>query len=190
MHVCAQQITQVLHNLITNAEQAMPKGRTNGLIRITFERNPTVVRILVSDNGAGVPPAARERIFDPFFTTKAPGEGTGLGLSISHTIMAAHEGAIQLAESSPNGTTFITRAARRPRRPALLFRPESAPPVPAAPRGRPDAPPPGGRILIVDDEPHIAEALSAFLTQQHFDRPAAPPTARPRSSCWRGKNST
>jgi len=165
VHVCAAQLTQVLHNLITNAEQAMPKGRTNGLIRISFERQPTVVRILVSDNGGGVPAAARERIFDPFFTTKAPGEGTGLGLSISHTIMAAHEGAIQLAESSPDGTTFILELP--PAEPGALLRPESAPPFRRL-DGGPDAPL-SGRILIVDDEPHIAEALSAFLAKQRFD---------------------
>jgi CheY-like chemotaxis protein len=160
----------VLHNLITNAEQAMPKGRTNGLIRITFERTPAVVRILISDNGAGVPPAARERIFDPFFTTKAPGEGTGLGLSICHTIMAAHEGAIQLAESSDHGTTFLLELP--PAQPAAAIRPESAPPFPGlAPDV--DAPSPG-RILIVDDEPHIAEAVSAFLTQRRFDVATAP----------------
>ena len=170
VHVCAQQVTQVLHNVITNAEQAMPKGRTNGLIRITFERTPSVVRIFISDNGAGVPAAARERIFDPFFTTKAPGEGTGLGLSICHTIMAAHEGAIQLAESSPHGTTFLLELP--PAQPVAAIRPESAPPFHLG--GAVPGDGLTGRILIVDDEPHIAEALSAFLTQQRFEVVSAP----------------
>jgi len=116
-----------------------------------------------------VPAAARERIFDPFFTTKAPGEGTGLGLSICHTIMAAHEGTIQLAESSANGTTFLLELP--PAEASALVKPESLPPFrrPGAPE---DTTP--RRILIVDDEPHIAEALSAFLTQQRFDVSSAP----------------
>ena len=169
--VCSQQLTQVLHNLITNAEQAMPKGRPNGLIRIAVEGNVSVVRILVADNGVGIPEAARERVFDPFFTTKAPGEGTGLGLSICHTIMAAHDGTIAVTETSANGTTFVLELPRA--NPALAFRPESAPPF-----RRPDASlgPPAvtARVLIVDDEPHITEALSAFLTQQHFEVRTAP----------------
>jgi two-component system NtrC family sensor kinase len=171
VYVCTQQITQVLHNLITNAEQAMPKGPgpATGLIRIAVERKPHVVRIVVSDNGTGVPAVVRDRIFDPFFTTKAPGEGTGLGLSICHTIMAAHEGAIQLAESSANGTTFVLELP--PAEASAVNKPESLPPFRRP--GTPENPTPG-RILIVDDEPHIAEALSAFLTQQRFDVSSAP----------------
>ncbi len=169
--VCSQQITQVLHNLITNAEQAMPKGRTNGLIRIAVESNGTVVRISVADNGAGIPQNAREKIFDPFFTTKAPGEGTGLGLSICHTIMAAHEGTIQVTETSANGTTFMLELPRA--EPGAALKPESAPPF-RKPETAPDVAAPAARVLIVDDEPHIAEALSAFLTQQNYDVRTAP----------------
>ncbi len=171
VYVCSQQITQVLHNLITNAEQAMPKGRTNGQVRITLESNPATVRILVADNGAGIPEAVREKVFDPFFTTKAPGEGTGLGLSICHTIMAAHEGTIQLTDTSAGGTTFALELPRAD--PAALSRPESAPPFR---RPEPGAAPAeaAARVLIVDDEAHIAEALSAFLAQQRYEVRTAP----------------
>jgi CheY-like chemotaxis protein len=155
----------VLHNLITNAEQAIPRERKNGLIRVTLApRREGGVLITVADNGTGVPAGSRHRIFDPFFTTKRPGEGTGLGLSICHTIMAAHGGTITLAESSPTGTTFALELPRP--EPALLFRPPSAPPF----HGLGDASRPvRGRLLVVDDETHIAEAVTAYLAQQNFD---------------------
>lgn len=166
VYVCSQQLTQVLHNLLTNAEQAMPKDRANGLIRIAIERQRGVVRIHVSDNGGGIPAAARERIFDPFFTTKPPGEGTGLGLSICHTIMASHEGSIQVTDTSASGTTFTLELP--PADVGSVIRPESTPPFRLADSAA-EAGAPAGRVLIVDDEAHIAEAFSAFLTQKQID---------------------
>ncbi|MES1167406.1 MAG: GAF domain-containing protein, partial [Pseudomonadota bacterium] len=62
VHVCSQQITQVLHNLITNAEQAMPRDRSDGQIRITLECRTGLVRIIVADNGAGIPVEAQDRV--------------------------------------------------------------------------------------------------------------------------------
>ncbi len=162
--VCPQQILQVLHNLITNAEQAIPRERRNGLIKITIApRREGGVRITLSDNGTGIPPAARDRVFDPFFTTKRPGEGTGLGLSICHTIMAAHGGTIALVESSATGTTFALDLPAPA--PAPLFQPESAPPFAVVGTATQSL---RARVLVVDDEPHIAEAVTAFLVQQHF----------------------
>ncbi len=160
VRVCSQQITQVLHNLITNAEQALAKDRTDGLIRISFERRPDTVLIRVSDNGTGIPRDAQERIFDPFFTTKGPGEGTGLGLSICHTIMAAHNGAIHLTESSARGTTFTLEL---PPPEAGAIQVESNPPFRA-----PNIVP-GIRVLIVDDESYISEAFSAYLSQREIE---------------------
>jgi signal transduction histidine kinase/CheY-like chemotaxis protein len=159
VHVCPQQIKQVLHNLITNAEQAMPKLRGSGVIRIGFERRDGNLRIGVSDNGTGVPPELQPQIFDPFFTTKAPGEGTGLGLSICHGIMEAHGGTIQLASSSPQGTTFNLDLP--------LATAASVIPAPIA-SDKPPEPVPNGRVLIVDDEPHILESLAAFLAKQQL----------------------
>lgn len=167
IHVCPQQIKQVLHNLITNAEHAMPRGRTHGLIRIGIERSGAIVRFTVADNGSGIPQNLRERIFDPFFTTKAPGEGTGLGLSISHTIIEAHGGTLQLAQTSPAGTTFTIEL---PVAEPVALLPEVAP-APTSPARATSA---TGRVLIVDDEPHILEALTAFLTRQQIDVSSAP----------------
>lgn len=155
--VCPQRIKQVLINLITNAEQATPKDRLGSTIHLTVERQDHVVQITVSDNGGGITPDARKFIFDPFFTTKAPGEGTGLGLSISYAIMAVHGGSINLTSSTPAGTTFT-----------LEFPVTEMPPVvaEAAPgASAPESPPTlEGSILLVDDEPHILEALAAYLS--------------------------
>ncbi|MBI2512990.1 MAG: response regulator [Opitutae bacterium] len=167
VHVCPQQIKQVLHNLISNAEQAMPRQRGHGHIRVAIERCGALVRFTVTDNGDGIPDHLRDRIFDPFFTTKAPGEGTGLGLSISHTIVEAHGGTLQLTQTSPAGTTFTLELPAA--EPAALA-PEVAPPPAAPPRAASST----GRVLIVDDEPHILEALTAFLARQQIDVSSAP----------------
>lgn len=161
VRVCSQQITQVLHNLITNAEQAMAKDKADGQIRITFERRNGLVRVRVTDNGTGIPLAVQERIFDPFFTTKGPGEGTGLGLSICHTIMSAHNGAIHLTETSPRGTTFTLELPPPDLVPA---RAESTPPFQLT-----ATPASGVRLLIVDDEAYISEAFAAFLSQREIE---------------------
>ncbi|HEY0803387.1 MAG TPA: response regulator, partial [Steroidobacteraceae bacterium] len=64
------------------------------------------VRLIVSDTGAGIPPAVLERMFDPFFTTKSVGEGTGLGLSLVHGIITDLGGAIHVATEAGRGTQF------------------------------------------------------------------------------------
>ncbi len=99
----AQQIEQVLINLITNATQAMPTG---GELRVNVVQAEGVVAIAVQDTGTGIPKQIQGRIFDPFFTTKPEGEGTGLGLSVSFGIVSSHGGKIQLDSEFGWGTTF------------------------------------------------------------------------------------
>ena len=82
--VTAQQMQQVLLNLLNNAEQALSKIDRQGVIRVECGRRGERVYITVSDNGPGIPAHVMPFIFDPFFTTKNLGEGTGLGLSIAH----------------------------------------------------------------------------------------------------------
>jgi signal transduction histidine kinase len=106
-----QQIKQVLLNLFINALDALPA--TNGMIKVKtsqFNRKETFwVRIIVEDNGIGIPPENLENIFDPFFTTKHESkerEGTGLGLAIVHQIVQDHRGEVDV-KSTPNvGTLF------------------------------------------------------------------------------------
>ncbi len=65
------------------------------------------VRIVVKDNGSGIPQNIKEKIFQPFFTTKPTGSGTGLGLSLSYDIVKAHGGEIKVETKENEGTEFI-----------------------------------------------------------------------------------
>ena len=121
----AGQIHQVLINLGTNAMHAI--GRVSGRISMRVERaNPEggamvnslelrklyaehlggLLRIVVTDTGAGMDSETLKRIFEPFFTTKRVGEGTGLGLSVVHGIVRSHRGEITVQSEPGKGTTF------------------------------------------------------------------------------------
>lgn len=89
----ANELEQVLLNLITNARDAL-EGVEDARITITSDVTGGRVRVVFADNGPGIPDDVAARIFDPFFTTKAPGKGTGLGLSISHSILKKHHAEI------------------------------------------------------------------------------------------------
>jgi len=104
------QIEQILLNLSTNAQDAMPKG---GIIEYDVSLKQTIepertemgeqkdyVCILVKDTGTGIDTTVRDRIFEPFFTTKSPGKGTGLGLSAVFGIVKKHGGFLGV-ESQP-----------------------------------------------------------------------------------------
>lgn len=126
IYVDADQILQVVVNVVKNAIQAMPDG---GTIRVAMgvtrkrlvERSALgrrasdrleaarpipeqeVVEIRVQDNGPGIPAATLARVFDPFFTTRA--QGSGLGLSICQTIVREHGGVIAIESTVGQGTT-------------------------------------------------------------------------------------
>lgn len=117
--VDANQIEQVLFNVLLNAIDSINKG---GRLKITVTpainlsqivnksrfkfsiTNAKYIEILISDTGKGMPPDIVEKVFDPFFTTKA--EGTGLGLSIVHQIIHEHEGMIDIESIENEGTDF------------------------------------------------------------------------------------
>lgn len=102
----AEEIGQVLMNLLINAADASPE---EGAVRVTIA--PTAaggVSFAVEDSGDGVPVDIRERIFDPFFTTKEPGKGTGLGLAIAHTIVDNHGGSLRVEQGATlHGARFV-----------------------------------------------------------------------------------
>lgn len=108
IHGNANQLQQILLNLVLNSEQAM-EG-TPGTIRITTGRTgDDRVEVRISDTGPGIPKEIQARLFEPFFTTKPAGKGTGLGLSVTYGIVKDHKGEI-LVESEPGqGATFILR---------------------------------------------------------------------------------
>ncbi len=100
-YVDAEQIEQVVINLLLNALDASDEG---GTIRVeTLEEGDDVV-IRVSDNGCGIPEEDVDKIFKPFYSTKE--HGTGLGLSISTRIVESHGGRLELEKSQGEGAVF------------------------------------------------------------------------------------
>jgi two-component system NtrC family sensor kinase len=102
----ANQLKQILLNLMTNARQAMPDG---GTVWIEVRRDGQSALVTVADDGPGVPPADADRIFEPFFTTKGTPLGTGLGLSSSLGIAESHGGSLTLDTDRPRGAAFTLR---------------------------------------------------------------------------------
>jgi signal transduction histidine kinase len=114
----AGQINQVFMNIIANAIDALEDYNhqrefeeiKNNLSTITIQTtmiNSQAIRVLIADNGPGMPENVRKRLFDPFFTTKPVGKGTGLGLSISYQIVVEKHGGSLRCESAPGkGTEF------------------------------------------------------------------------------------
>ncbi|MFW5727842.1 MAG: ATP-binding protein [Spirochaetia bacterium] len=112
----ANEINQVVLNLLVNAAHAVSEGKTKeGVIRIDTWADDTHVYCRISDNGPGIPAAIRSKIFDPFFTTKKTGRGTGLGLSISYDIIVnRHGGSIELETEEGQGARFTFALPIRP----------------------------------------------------------------------------
>ena len=102
----ANQLQQVLMNLMINAQQAM--AGVPGRVKLSARRAERgQVELRVSDTGPGIPKDIQGRIFDPFFTTKPVGQGTGLGLSVTYGIVKEHGGDIRLESEEGAGATFI-----------------------------------------------------------------------------------
>jgi two-component system NtrC family sensor kinase len=107
----ADQIRQVLLNLMLNAQQAMPDGGTLFVTtRVSHGADPEFlmsdsVHIQIRDTGNGIPEEHLPHIFEPFFSTKDE-KGTGLGLWVSQGIVQAHGGSIKLRSRPGRGTTF------------------------------------------------------------------------------------
>jgi CheY-like chemotaxis protein len=143
-------------NLIVNAQQALqerPSGRRL-LIRTAAVDRGRAVTIGVRDNGPGVPSPLRRRVFEPFFTTKQVGEGTGLGLSFSLGVAEAHGGSLSLCEAPGGGACFLARL------PAGRCSELPSPPADAE-RGERSA-----RVLVVDDDRDVADALAELLERE------------------------
>lgn len=104
----AEQMTQVITNLVKNAIDAMPSG---GEITVRLEDTLSDVFIMISDTGTGIREEDRAKIFEPFYTTKSIGKGTGLGLATAYGIVKMHKGQITVDSNNdpakgPTGTTF------------------------------------------------------------------------------------
>ena len=99
----ADQMSQVMINLVMNAVYAMPEG---GTLRVALAPEHQMVRLTVADTGHGIPREVIKKIFDPFFTTKEFGKGTGLGLTVVKGIIEEHQGSIAVESQEGTGTTF------------------------------------------------------------------------------------
>jgi two-component system, NtrC family, nitrogen regulation sensor histidine kinase NtrY len=98
-----EQIRRVVINLVDNAVEAMER-RGRIVIETAFDPANGVVRVVVADDGPGIPPAEREKLFLPYYSTK--GRGSGLGLAIVRRIIAEHGGSIEVGDNVPHGTRF------------------------------------------------------------------------------------
>jgi two-component system, NtrC family, sensor kinase len=112
INVVQQEVGRVLLNLFTNAfyattqQQKVSGDDYKPTVTLRTSQKDTIVEIMVSDNGSGIPKHVVDKIFQPFFTTKPTGEGTGLGLSLAYDIIKAHGGKINLQSEEGKGTAF------------------------------------------------------------------------------------
>lgn len=103
----SSEFQQVVFNLLSNAVQAIrSKSEPKGRIRVRTEARGRSVRIVIEDDGPGIPPEILPKIWEPFFTTKPPGEGTGLGLSICRRIVEDHQGMLSVDSEMGRRTAF------------------------------------------------------------------------------------
>jgi len=161
------QISQVIHNFVINAKQAMPEG---GKLQI-FAKNATIqqekspsllseqyVKIAVKDQGIGISPKHLQKIFDPYFTTKET-TGHGLGLTAAHSIIKKHGGHIEVGSELGAGTIFS------------IYLPAFITQQPVEKEGKPDILKNGdenkvfnkGRVLVMDDEDFIRNMTRNIL---------------------------
>ncbi|HUF23462.1 MAG TPA: ATP-binding protein [Vicinamibacterales bacterium] len=102
-----EQIRRVVINLVDNAIEALTSsGTVDPHVRLSTAHDAKngVARLVVADNGPGIPPADRDKLFMPYYSTKL--RGSGLGLAIVRRIVAEHGGSIEAADESPRGTRF------------------------------------------------------------------------------------
>ena len=155
------QLSQVIHNLVLNAVQAMPGG---GQMMLRAQNSclgnesslplpgGNYVKVSIQDFGGGIDPAHMTHIFEPFFTTKKT--GSGLGLATCYAIIKKHNGHITLESTLGVGTTFHiflpASDKQAPSPQAISF------PRPAGGRGR---------VLVMEDDPQLRACLHAMLVQ-------------------------
>ena len=161
------QMHQIVMNLCTNAAYAMRLD--GGVLTVRLDqksidaqaRHPDLepgpyMRLTVKDTGPGIDAKIIDRIFDPFFTTKERGEGTGMGLSVVHGIVKNSGGAIKVESEPEKGTTF-----------EILIPRIADDDHPGIHEVEMFSALPGGseRILLIDDEKYLLEAVSQMLKQ-------------------------
>lgn len=155
------QISQVFHNIIINATQAMPEG---GILTITAQNENlyaenilalpggSYVRLSFTDQGSGISDDTMEKIFDPYFTTKSTGKG--LGLASVHSIVSRHGGHICASSVPGKGTTFTIHLPSI----SAIYSKQTADLVTQSTGDHA-----GGSILVMDDEEMIRDMTTEML---------------------------
>lgn len=166
------QISQVVHNLIINADQAMPNGGpiTIRCANLTLEAASTrhgllipdgpYVQVAITDQGIGIPEEYLPKVFDPYFTTKP--SGSGLGLATAYSIIKNHRGAIVVDSTVGMGTTatLYLPAARAP---------VATPTAPSPPEVHTPLHTGKGKILVMDDEEMIRTLVERILARFGYE---------------------
>ncbi|UCE55590.1 MAG: response regulator [Desulfobacterales bacterium] len=147
-------LSQTLMNLCTNARDAMPEG---GELRIEARIVRDQAELIVADSGQGMDRETIEKCFDPFFTTKPVGQGTGLGLSTTYGIVKSHKGKVSVDSALNRGTTITISL---PLADTVEKIQETATPQ--------ISPGTGQRILVVDDEEQILNAMKDLLNGLNY----------------------
>jgi PAS domain S-box-containing protein len=153
----ADQLNQVLTNLVLNAQKALEESKAPRRIKIitSYREQTREVVLKIKDNGPGIPEPIRSRIFEPFFTTRQVGSGTGIGLAFCHRIITTHGGSITVENGIDGGASFVIRLpVTRMSTPAVEG--EIASEVNAT----------QAAVLVVDDEVAVAEMLADILEEE------------------------
>ena len=173
VYVDENQMQQVLINLINNAFQAMYNANRNGNLTIKTEvdsplrldgNRPSVVRILIKDDGPGIPSEVQGRVFDRFFTTKQAGEGIGIGLALCQSIVSDQNGTIWFESTRTKGTSFFIELPVETATPIGLS--TQVEDQTQAPQTHSDQAQTlqAMSILVIDDEQSIVNAIETILS--------------------------
>jgi PAS domain S-box-containing protein len=167
----ADQVQQIIVNLIHNSLQAMHDCKRAPRLTFTTLALDEKIVLKIEDNGPGIPKHLAARIFEPFFTTKPAGVGTGLGLSIAHNIMSEHKGRIYYKPAAGGGAGFVLEFPRASievgtdQQQSTPITPQAPSPAKSRELNSKSKPKPATarRILILDDQDTIAELLGEMI---------------------------
>lgn len=163
VEVDAGELELAILNLCVNSRDAMPRG---GVITISAQNvlaaSKPCVRLLVADNGAGMPGDVLKRAFEPFFTTKDVGRGSGLGLAQVYGFANQSGGSVEI-ESTPGEGTIVSVYLPRSRLSPPVAQPIQPAPAKAA---RVES---GHMVLLVEDDPDVAALATQMLETIGFD---------------------